>query len=410
MVVISALATLLFCAWPAAGEAITPDQLLIVANRLVPESVRLAQYYMKKRNVPPENIVQIETSRKEQIGREQFEREVASPVRGFLTKNDPEGKRFKCIVLVYGIPLRVDPPRLTTQEQTRVLELRKRLAELQEKMKTSDGSDPQPAKTMKDEIARTEKEIQQASKALQRASVDSEIALVMEKEYPLDGWLPNRYSVAFRGKEIRNMPQRVIWVSRLDGPSEATVYRVIDDSVQVEKSGLAGKAYFDARWPDKGDQNLSPYQFYDRAIHEAAHIVEKSGKLPVVLDEQERLFQPGEAPDAALYCGWYSLGTYVDAFTWAKGAVGFHIASAECSTLKTKTSTVWCKVMLEKGVAATLGPVSEPYVQAFPLPHVFFGCLLDGNSLVECYAVSNPFWSWQMVLIGDPLYRPFKSR
>ena len=63
-------------------------------------------------------------------------------------------------------------------------------------------------------------------------------------------------------------------------------------------------------------------------IHQAAHVVEKSGKMPVVLDEQERLFQPGEAPNAALYCGWYSVGKYVDAFTWARGAVGFHAASA----------------------------------------------------------------------------------
>jgi len=54
--------------------------------------------------------------------------------------------------------------------------------------------------------------------------------------------------------------------------------------------------------------------------------------------------------------------------------------------------------------------VAEPYVQAFPLPQVFFSCLLDGNTLADCYALSNSFWSWQMVLIGDPLYRPFKNR
>jgi uncharacterized protein (TIGR03790 family) len=59
--------------------------------------------------------------------------------------------------------------------------------------------------------------------------------------------------------------------------------------------------------------------------------------------------------------------------------------------------------MLESGVAATLGPPSEPYLQAFPVPEFFFGLLLDGQlSLAECYALSKPFWSWQMVLIGDP--------
>jgi uncharacterized protein (TIGR03790 family) len=133
--------------------------------------------------------------------------------------------------------------------------------------------------------------------------------------------------------------------------------------------------------------------------------------MPVILDAKEGLFQTGDCPNTALYCGWYSLGNYVDAFTWARGSVGYHIASAECITLKIKESRVWCKMMLEKGVAATLGPVAEPYVEAFPPPDLFFGLLLDGRwTLAETYALSNPFWSWQMVLIGDPLYRPFAKK
>jgi hypothetical protein len=64
--------------------------------------------------------------------------------------------------------------------------------------------------------------------------------------------------------------------------------------------------------------------------------------------------------------------------------------------------------MIEKGACATLGPVGEPYVQAFPMPELFFGFLTEGVlSLAECYMVSLPFLSWKMVLIGDPLYRPF---
>jgi hypothetical protein len=67
-------------------------------------------------------------------------------------------------------------------------------------------------------------------------------------------------------------------------------------------------------------------------------------------------------------------------------------------------------MMLEKGIAATIGPVGEPYVQAFPVPEVFFGLLLEGKAtLAECYASSSPFLSWRMVLIGDPLYKPFST-
>jgi hypothetical protein len=66
--------------------------------------------------------------------------------------------------------------------------------------------------------------------------------------------------------------------------------------------------------------------------------------------------------------------------------------------------------MIEKGVVATLGPVGEPYVEAFPPPEVFFGLLIEGKlTLVECFAASNPFLSWKMVLIGDPPYRSFKN-
>jgi uncharacterized protein (TIGR03790 family) len=128
----------------------------------------------------------------------------------------------------------------------------------------------------------------------------------------------------------------------------------------------------------------------------------------VHLDQNKELFQPGEAHYAALYCGWYSLGKYVDAFDWQRGAVGYHIASSEATTLKNPASQVWCKRMLEDGVAATIGPVAEPYVQGFPLPDLFFGYLLDGYyTLVESYFLSLPYLSWQMILIGDPLYRPF---
>jgi hypothetical protein len=65
--------------------------------------------------------------------------------------------------------------------------------------------------------------------------------------------------------------------------------------------------------------------------------------------------------------------------------------------------------MLEDGVAATVGPVSEPYLTAFPLPEIFFSLLIDGSySVAEAYFLSLPYLSWQMVLVGDPVYRPFK--
>ena len=111
--------------------------------------------------------------------------------------------------------------------------------------------------------------------------------------------------------------------------------------------------------------------------------------MPVIVNNKPEVFQPGQCPDTALYCGWYRLGEYVEAFTWARGS------GTKCSTLRHPCSQVWCKRMLEEGIAATLGPVNEPYVQAFPVPDLFFRFLLDGYwTLAECYALSKPFCSW----------------
>ena len=411
LIFVAFIASVTIFLWPVLCWALTPDQVVVVANKMAWHSVELAKYYMKVRNIPSDNLIQLKATSDEICSREDYDKGVASPVRAFLEKNDPAGHRFHCLVTMYGVPLRVLAPKLTSKEQEELLGLQKQLEYIRGQIK-KEGPEQgnEGLKSLREEEARVTKEIDRVGKAFQGAAVDSELALVREDHYSLDGWLPNKYFLGYRGKEIKNMPQKVLLVSRLDGPSEEIVRRIIDDSLQTEKEGLKGKAYFDARWPDPGDREVKDYGFYDRAIHRAARLVEKNKFIPVVLDSQEKLFQPGECPDAALYCGWYSLSRYVDAFTWVKGAVGFHIASGECSTLKSKGSQVWCKRMLEKGVAATLGPVSEPYLQAFPIPDIFFGLLLEGKlTLAECYALSNPYWSWQMVLIGDPLYRPFKN-
>jgi uncharacterized protein (TIGR03790 family) len=129
-----------------------------------------------------------------------------------------------------------------------------------------------------------------------------------------------------------------------------------------------------------------------------------------VLDNNKKLFPEKSCTDAALYVGWYSLGKYVDSFEWQKGAVGFHIASSEACTLKRQGSQVWCKRLIEEGVAATLGPVTEPYLSSFPLPDVFFPLLMTGKlTLLETYFRSTPYISWRQILIGDPLYTPFKK-
>jgi uncharacterized protein (TIGR03790 family) len=345
------------------GYALNPEEIAIVINHNNTDSLPLARYYQQKRNIPDQNIIQINTLTHEGISRDEYNQHIALPVKTWLLDH-PD---IRCLVLMYGIPLRINdhikPDTPGNKEQTH---------------------DPV-------------------------ASVDSELSLVKIDQYPLDGWLPNPYFPG-NGSAITYPEDNILLVSRLDGSSPALVRRIIDDAFAAEQERLTGIAYFDARWPaPPNNKKVHDYKFYDRSIHRAARLAKKF--LPVELDEKPSLFAPSACPAAALYCGWYSLGHYIDSFTWKQGAIGYHIASAECTTLKKKDSSVWCKRILETGAAVTLGPVGEPYVQAFPVPDIFFKLILEGRtSLVETYYKSSPFISWKMVLIGDPLYRPFKYR
>lgn len=391
------------------GHALQADEILLIANCNVSSSVKLAEYYRAKRQIPEHHFLAVAMTDQEDCSREEFLTSLVAPLREFLRQHPDQ--QVRCLLLFYGIPLRVAAPLLSSQQWRELEDLKHTQKQLDWQLENREltKEQRQERETKSKQLGQ---QIRQLDLSDQRAAVDSEIALVLAKNYPLEQWLSNPFFVGFQSQK-KSLPvdkDHVLFVSRLDGPTPEIVRRMIDDSLQAEQSGLSGTAYFDARWPLPDKKALQGYALYDASIHKAAQMTEQLSSLPVVLDQHERLFQPGEAENVALYCGWYSLGRYVDAFKWQPGAVGYHIASSECTTLKKPGSQVWCKRMLEEGVAATLGPVAEPYVQGFPLPEMFFSFLLDGYyTLAESYFLSTPYLSWQLILLGDPLYRPFRN-
>jgi uncharacterized protein (TIGR03790 family) len=386
--------------------ALAPEEVAVIANVRAADSLELAEYYLRKRHIPLDNLVRISTTWNEHCSRADYNKEIRKPVQEGLARIG-KTSRIRCLVVMYGVPLAIRP--LDPGDDQPFVLLQKRLQALKTEQ---EAAKEQRLAAILAEKQQVEQQIAQQEKMDSRAAVDSELALVLAGDYPLEGWLPNPYFLGFHDQKTLLTRDAVLMVSRLDGPNPETVRRLVDDALLVEKTGLRGRAYFDARWPKPDKKEQSGYALYDAALHAAAEGVRKSGRMEEVrLDARSELFQPGEAPDAALYCGWYSLGHYVDAFSWVRGAIGYHIASGECATLKQPGSQVWCKRLLEEGVAATVGPVYEPYVQAFPLPNMFFQALTEGYlSLAESYLVSLPYLSWQMVLIGDPLYQPFAPK
>ena len=111
-----------------------------------------------------------------------------------------------------------------------------------------------------------------------------------------------------------------------------------------------------------------------------------------------------------MYMGWYNehaVGPFLrENFTFTRGAIAYHIHSGSAKTLRS-TTTNWAGPLLARGAAVTMGAVDEPYLGLTIDLDRFTDRLCSGASVGESWYLSLPALSWQMTLIGDPLYRPF---
>lgn len=385
------------------GWALQPEEILVIANSDYPASVRLARYYCEQRGLPQGRIVPVSLGPRlrASIGRDDYEKRLAHPIRRVLSTRD-DMKSIRCLVTTYGVPFRVGPRGPLPGHEARLKELRRAQEQedkIIEQLEANDlsGSPEHAERTRRKTLLQTE--ISRIMGAETGASVDSELSLVLFEPYELYRWQPNLL------RSDGPQATKTLMVCRLDGPNYGIAKGLVDKALAAEANGLKGNAYIDSR----GIFNDTAYGYYDQSLRDLAALTRLRTSLPVTEETTSALFPPGSCPETALYCGWYSVNKYVDAFDFVEGAVGFHIASFEAASLHDPNSSRWCTAMLMKGITATLGPVAEPYLHAFPEPTAFFNELFDGRCLVEAYYRTKPFNSWQLVLIGDPLYRPFKS-
>jgi uncharacterized protein (TIGR03790 family) len=368
----------------AVAAEISPEQVLVVANSSVPESITLARHYLKARSIPARNLISLPFSTSEEVSWGEFARNLWNPllellasegwIRGrFADGHDKAGRRrilceenrVRYLVLCRGVPLRIkDSPALWRREI---------------------GGDAaiSPARGMEN-----------------NASVDSELALLAHGSSPASGHLPNPlFGQAGFFPQAR---ARIIVTARLDGPSLRDCLRLVDDAVAAERTGLAGRAYMDLG---------GPYPDGDQWLRNTAAEIGRAG-FDTSSETTRALFQPGCRSDApALYFGWYAAhasGRFgEDSLRFEPGAIAVHIHSFSAATLRTGSSH-WCGPLIARGAALTFGNVAEPYLHLTTRPDIFIAALLRGGQAGEAYAAATPAWSWQGILVGDPLYRPFK--
>ena len=395
------------------GYALEPDEILIIANDEISASVRIAKYYCTKRKVPEGNLIVLPLGSilDTKISRKDYNSKLAKPLRDKLTGEEYSGK-IKCLLTIYGVPIVVEGRGQLEGKEGELQQLRELI--LKEEREIEKLGDDEQTKSKKElhntKISQLKLLIDQILGKETSASVDSELSMVLFRNYELYRWQPNRLqsklNILDKEVELLALGLGTLMVSRLDGPSEEIAKGLIDKALSAEKSGLKGVAYFDSR----GITDDSQYGQYDQSLRDLAMLTGYRRQLSVKEEQTAKLFSSGSCPETAIYCGWYSLREYVDAFDFVGGAVGFHISSLEAVGLRDSDSKTWCPAMLVDGITATLGAVAEPYLHSFPKPRDFFTELYEGRCLVEAYYHTKPFNSWQLLLIGDPLYRPFIKR
>ncbi|MBW7988977.1 MAG: TIGR03790 family protein [Planctomycetes bacterium] len=403
----TAIITLLTLVCCGVGFALEPDEILVIANRQISTSKRISEYYCEKRNIPKKNIIYLALGHnpRETIKRDEYEKSLALPIRKRLQRRFPG--EIRCLVTTYGIPVKVGSQGPMPGKGRKINELKKllskekqRLDELKQDLSIDRKQMSIQTKQINQKITQMQLEIGRISGHETNASVDSELSMLLFQSYDLYRWQPNM----LRG-QVPGLGFKTLMVSRLDGPDYKIIKGLIDKAITAEKTGLKGNAYIDSRGIVKKDM----YGYFDQSLRDLEAFIRSNTKMPVKAEQTGQLFQPGSCPQTAVYCGWYSVRKYVDAFDFVDGAVGFHIASYEAQKLRDPSSSTWCAAMLRDGITATLGAVDEPYLHSFPQPKEFFAELFRGSCLVEAYYRTKPFNSWQLVLIGDPLYKPFKN-
>lgn len=391
----------------SSGLAIEPKNVIVIANTNMPESRTVAEHYLVKRGVPRVNLVLLDLPVTEDISRADYDKKLMEPLRAAIQDRKESAK---VLLAVYGVPLRVSGQTPTVAEKNELDELRpmldaslKKVADLRKEK--ADAKDIAAAQKDIDRLLARRKMLAHEES---QACVDSELMLLWWPSYSLDRWVMNPLNHLASEKYRNTAP--VMMTSRLDGPTAAIAKRLVDDAIAVEAKGLKGAVVIDARgivFDPKSARDGTGYAGYDESFREMAKLFEKTD-LTVKLDNNEKVIPVGSHKDVALYAGWYSHANFVDCCEYKPGAIAWHLASSEAVTLRKADSKVWCPNLLRKGVAATIGPVAEPYTVGFPKPAEFFGFLATGEyTLAEAYSRSILFCSWMTVLVGDPLYRPF---
>ncbi len=366
-----------------AADDAAASGVVVLANRDDPDSVPLAQYYAGLRGVPRANVLAFSMPLQETISWSEFIATVWQPLQDELVRRHwidavatgatdgigrrgyvISGHRIAALVVCRGVPLRIDndPARYAAE----------------------------PRATEPSEFCTN------------AGAVDSELSLLARSGgYPINAFVANPLFGRDHPTELER--SQVVKVARLDGPTPGDARSLVDRAIAAERTGLIGRAYV-----IMGGAGADGNRWLERT---AAQIL-AMGFDTTIQRQPGGLAMTARCDAPAIYFGWHDpeiKGPFaLPGFLFPPGAIALHIHSYSASTLRS-ASECWCGPLVARGVTATMGNVFEPYLQFTHRPDLLYRALARGDRLVDAAYSALPALSWQCVLIGDPLYRPFSA-
>lgn len=357
-----------FCCIRSFSAVLSPEEVAVVYNADSALSKEAMERYCSLRRIPQEQVIALHALSSQDVSRADFDIKMRMDIlfqaqaKGLMwPAGSRKGKKLmRALVLMPDLPLRVqeDP----TQPAGRI-------------------SDSTPGNS---------------------ASVDAELML-LGCEFPIGGPLNNPCYL----KKTEDLTEaKVLAVCRIDGPDKESIFRMMEDPHRVEPTGLWGWVVV-----DQG----GPYAEGDRKFDDIAGMA-KFRNQPLFRESSKKTLSDTFPlmQESIAYFGWYANpanGPFrpesAGNFRFAPGAIALHLHSYSGKSIKDKHT--WVGALLYRGASVTAGNVAEPLLSGCLDFAAFYRALLSGASVAEAGLLATPYLSWQNVLLGDPLYRPFPA-
>jgi uncharacterized protein (TIGR03790 family) len=341
------------------------SQVLVVVNRQSQASREIADYYMRKREIPASNRCVIDVSPAEAIERHDYETRIEAPIGAYL-KAHRLSEQILYIVLTKGVPLKMWPVTGMNKPE-------------------SDGS-----------------------------SVDSELTLLYRRmkgeQIVIAGPVTNPF---FRQRDtpFRHPLFPMYLVTRLDAYTTAEARALVDKSLAARN---VGQFVIDLR----ADESTPGNQW----LRDAALLLPKDR---VVMDATAKVLE--NVRNVIGYASWGSNDTdRKHRFLhneWLPGAIATEFVSTDGRTLHQPPETweigpwsdknAWFEGApqslaadyIHEGASGASGQALEPFLGGCPRPDFVLPAYYSGRNLAESFYMGIPALSWMTVVIGDPLMR-----